>query len=361
MQQRLNWLIVFRRMALILAIFLCAFMSVLLTDVSAAHGVTPDIGFRVQAILPTNQTQQNATWFAVDLKSGQSQKLTMQITNTTNQAITVYCAPTIARTNRTGQIQYDVLTDARDNTLNLDFTKIGPKKIQFKVPAKKTIAIDQEIQVPQTKFNGVLYGAFTFFSPDIDREQQQSTKGEVSFQNSFHIAVPSVINVNDYHRVSPDLRLERVVPVSFEAQPAVRARIHNIAPQVIAGRQMVCDARVYFRGSKKVLFRNKTTQMNFAPNSVIDYPISWGDSRMQPGEYTLRAKVTTGGGAGPSWNLVRNFTISGDQARKLNGQLTSRPDYSWLIIFLVLAAVLLIITIVAWAYRTGKHNANKRT
>jgi hypothetical protein len=359
-QREVNW--GFRRsVALMIATFFCAVIGILTTGVSVVYGAAPDIGFRVQAILPENQKQQDASWFDVDLKSGERQKFTMQITNTMDTDITVYCAPTIAQTNQSGQVQYDTITSARDSTLKIDFTKIGPKKIQFKVPAKKTIAIDQQLQIPQTEFDGVIYGAFTFFSPDVDRKQQESTKGEVSFENSFHITVPAVINVNDYQQVSPNLKLDRVTPISIEAQPAVRARIHNIAPQVIAGRQMVCDARVYFRGSKKVLFRNKTTQMNFAPNSVIDYPISWGDSRMQPGEYTLRAKVTTGGGAGPSWNLVRNFTISGDQARKLNGQLTSRPDYSWLIIFLVLAAVLLIITIVAWAYRTGKHSANKRT
>ncbi|WP_162261510.1 DUF916 and DUF3324 domain-containing protein [Schleiferilactobacillus perolens] len=361
MRQRMFDSIAFRRRALIVAIFFCAVISVLMTDICVTRAVVPDIGFRVQAIPPANQINQTAPWFQVNLKSGQKQKLTMQITNTTDKDITVYCTPTIAQTNRIGQIQYDVLTDKRDSTLQMDFSKIGPQKVKFVVPGKKTIAIDQNIQVPDTKMNGVLYGAFTFVSPDINKRQQESAKGDVSLQNQFHLTIPAVINVNDYQLASPDLHLERVTPVSFEAQPAVRARIHNIAPQVIAGRQMVCDARVYFRGSKKVLFRNKTTQMNFAPNSVIDYPISWGDSRMQPGEYTLRAKVTTGGGAGPSWNMVRNFTISGDQARKLNGQLTSRPDYSWLIIFLVLAAVLLIITIVAWAYRTGKHSSNKRT
>lgn len=359
--QRKNDYFRLRKRTLMMAIFLSIFMSILMTDVLAVYAATPDIGFRVQAMPPANQTNQTAPWFEVNLKSGEKQKLTMQVTNTTDKDITVYCTPTVAQTNPSGQIQYDVLTDKRDSTLKIDFSKIGPQKVKFMVPANKTVAIDQNLQVPDTKLEGVLYGAFTFVSPDINKREQESTKGEVSLQNQFHLAIPAVININDYHHASPDLRLDRVTPVSFEAQPAVRARIHNIAPQVIAGRQMVCDARVYFRGSKKVLFRNKTTQMNFAPNSVIDYPISWGDSRMQPGEYTLRAKVTTGGGAGPSWNLVRNFTISGDQARKLNGQLTSRPDYSWLIIFLVLAAVLLIITIVAWAYRTGKHNANKRT
>ncbi|WP_367368619.1 DUF916 and DUF3324 domain-containing protein [Schleiferilactobacillus harbinensis] len=338
--------------------FLASFIGFIQTDVSVAYAADagPDIGFRVTPIPPANQSEKNASWFRVNLKSGQNEKFQIQVDNTTNKDIVVYCAPTVATTNDLGQIQYDNVTDARDSSLKLDFTKLGPKKIKFTVPARKSIVVNQNVTIPETKFSGVLYGSFLFFSEDIDRIHQSDTNSKgVGLINHYRLAVATVLNVNSSADVNPNIQIDRVIPVAYRSNPAVRAVIHNISPQVIAGQNMAVNATVSYRGSKKVLYRHNLTQMNFAPNSTIDFPVTWGDTRMHPGDYTLRARITTGG-AGPSWNLVKNFTITGSAADRLN-KGEKGANYNWLIIFLIIAALLLFAIVIAWVYRAGKRNS----
>lgn len=338
--------------------FLISGIGLMKTDVSVVYAAdtTPDIGLRVTPIPPANQSEKNAPWFRVAMQSGQSEKFQIEVSNTTSKDITVYCAPTVASTNDLGQIQYDDVTDKRDSSLKLDFTKLGPKRIRFNVPAKKAIIVDQSVTIPKTRFNGVIYGSFLFFSDDIDRMHQSKTASSgVGLVNHYRLAVATVLNINNVQEVNPNIRIDRVAPVAYRAAPAVRALFHNFEPQVIAGENMAINARVSYRGSKKVLFRRTLTQMTFAPNSTINFPISWGDTRMQPGNYTLRAKVTTGG-AGPSWNLVKNFTITGDQANRLNKGKNPHSNNNWLIIFIIIAALMLLTIVIAWVYRAGKRS-----
>ncbi|ERL63714.1 hypothetical protein L248_2254 [Schleiferilactobacillus shenzhenensis LY-73] len=330
------------------------------TDVSIVRADESDIGFRVNPVIPTNQEEKNASWFRLNLKSGDTQPLQMNVTNTLKKDITMKCVPTVAVTNPIGQVLYNQMTPKRDDTLQMDFTKIGPRPFTFKIPAGKTMVVTQVIKVPKTNFNGAVFGGFVFYSNDVNAAHQQSassSKRGVSMFNQYQIVVATVLNINKAAEVTPDLRIDRVTPMAYRGNPAVTAQFHNTKPAVIEGQQMSFNARVYYRGGKKVLFRNVTNQMNFAPNSTIDYVISWGNTRMQPGNYTLRTKVTTGG-AGPSWNLVKNFTITGNQADKLN-KGTKRADYSWLIIFLIIAGLMLVAILIAWVYRAGKRSSVK--
>ncbi|MCI1851958.1 DUF916 and DUF3324 domain-containing protein [Schleiferilactobacillus harbinensis] len=354
------------RFQLTVLVFLLPFLMSLIgfieTDVSVAYAADtgPDIGFRVTPIPPANQSEKNAPWFRVNLKSGQSEQFQIQVDNTTGKEITVYCAPTVATTNDLGEIQYDNVTTARDSSLKLNFTQLGPKKVKFIVPAKKSIVVSQSLTIPKTQFNGVLYGSFLFFSEDIDQMHQSKTSSKgVGLINHYRLAVATVVNVNNAESADPNIRIDRVTPVSYRSNPAVRALFHNFEPQVIAGQNMTINARVTYRGSKKVLYKHTLGQMNFAPNSTIDFPISWGSTRMHPGDYTLRAHITTGG-AGPSWNLVKNFTITGSEANRFN-KGEKGADYNWLIIFLIIAALMLLAIVIAWVYRAGKRNAKINT
>lgn len=332
----------------------------LLIDISVVRADSSDIGFRVTPVIPANQKEKNVSWFRIDLQSGGTQTLQMDVTNTMNTEITMNCVPTVAVTNPVGQVLYNDVTNARDKTLQFDFTKIGPKRFTFQIPAGKTVVVSQVINVPKTNFNGTLFGGFVFYSNDVNRVHQQSegsAKQKISLINQYQIVIPAVLNINQANTVTPELQIDRVIPTAYQGNPAVTARFHNTTAAAIEGQQMSFDARVYYRGGSKVLFRNITNHMNFAPNSTIDYVISWGSTPIQAGNYTLRTKVTTGGG-GPSWNLVKNFTVTGNQAQKLN-KGNERADYSWLIVFVLLAALLLVVIVVALVYRTGKQKGAK--
>ena len=78
---------------------------------------------------------------------------------------------------------------------------------------------------------------------------------------------------------------------------------------------------------------------------------------MKAGNYQARVQVSA---QARSWNLVKNFTISPAEARKLNrNDPNIKPNYWPLILVLIIVVLLLIALLFYWFYKHGQRQATQ--
>lgn len=314
-----------------------------------------DIGFSVQPVMPSGASDPTATWFAYKLNTNESRSLTVRVFNTSGQNIQVIGEPVVARTNEQGQIVYNDVTSKRDRSLRLDFTDLGPKQVSFQVPANHSVPVTFTVQVPKTQFSGIVLGSLLFYSPTINALHQKDpqTGRPLALQNQYQYAIPVLLNVNNGAGTLPQLQIDSVIPKTVNRAPYLEAQVHNSAAGLVSGSSMHINARVYYRGGSKVLYRKSQSQMNFAPNSVLPYQVPL-KLPVTAGSYTMKMAVQVGQ---HTWHLTRNFTISAAQAARLNPKGVVKQNYFWLLLLGGLVIIILVLAIIAWFYRAGKKKA----
>lgn len=73
-----------------------------------------ELNFGVKTELPENQTDQQKSYFDLAVKSNQKQTIFIELTNTTNKAVTIEPQINEAKTNNNGNVQYDQNSIKRD-------------------------------------------------------------------------------------------------------------------------------------------------------------------------------------------------------------------------------------------------------
>lgn len=90
------------------------------------------------------------------------------------------------------------------------------------------------------------------------------------------------------------------------------------------------------------MYISEKKDMQMAPNTTFDYPISLEGKRLEPGKYTL---VMNAKSSKENWSFTKDFEIKAEVAKKLNDKdvTIKKNNNSWMYIILICLLIFIIL------------------
>ncbi|EAD3310049.1 DUF916 and DUF3324 domain-containing protein [Listeria monocytogenes] len=294
------------------------------TEVKAAEG---DVGYSVQAQIPSNQIDKKQTYFDLKMQPKQKQTVEIDVMNSSNEEIQVEAAINYATTNRTGVIDYSQNNLAKkDKSLEHPLSELakipdGQKLLTIPVNGKKTVQVT--IEMPVEPIDGVVLGAVQVKKKNT--MEAKESKG-VSLKNEYSYIVGMQLSETD-KQIKPHMNLLSIKPTLINYHTAIAAKLQNNQPVII--KNLSIDAKVYQQNKDKMLYQTKKTDMTMAPNSNFEFGIDWENQPLKEGKYRLKMTATNGV---ETWEWDETFTI-GKKDQDLNKEAVNLKQTSqWLYI-----------------------------
>ncbi|WP_367368627.1 DUF916 and DUF3324 domain-containing protein [Schleiferilactobacillus harbinensis] len=328
-----------------------------------AHAAT-GAGFSMMPQYPSNQVKGKDGSFFLQVKPGQTQKITVVVVNQENKNRTIRFGINTAYTTDNGSIAYDLADkylpkDSSRKFLVGSFVQ-DPQVQDVKIGPKKAGTVSFTMKMPTTAFKGYLLGGI-YAMPVGETSNTVTQKGTV-LRNQYAYTLPITLTMDPTAELSLNLRLNTIRPKILspvDRSVGIAVNVQNTNPTYIQNKLYI-SAKVTRKGSNKVIHSKTVDNSDFAPNSNYDFSISWGGQPLEPGKYHLSWKSNIGGLQ--NWNFERDFTISNADAQSLNNQAGFKPNYVWLWILLgVLALALIIIVTYYFGRKRNQKHAQANT
>ncbi|MDR3189589.1 MAG: DUF916 and DUF3324 domain-containing protein [Lactobacillaceae bacterium] len=331
------------------------------------HVAANQLTFTVQPELPANQINQQDGFFNIQLAANQKQDLALNYTNNTKQTITVNAKVAAATTNSNGVVEYGPNNIKPDKSQLFNLKNLVNIPAQVTLKAGETKKVIAQVTMPNQDVKGIIAGGLTFSDAARDKANQTNSnkqKGNLAIQNIYSLQMGLLMR----QRVTPDFDPQTIQKTGLQmgtvnAGQVNFRNVYNVElqnPLPIYVNQMDVAAQISAKRGSKVLYSAKKTAMQMAPNSNFKYPIALGNGNpLKPGKYHVHVVVfATKDKQGQfqtdifdgkktnyqyRWEFDRDFTVSGQQAQKLNRQdvTVKRADLTWLYIGLAILALLL--------------------
>lgn len=308
-----------------------------------ADGIT----YGVKANIPENQIDKKVTYFDLLVKPGDTQSISLTLTNSGPEEIILGIKTNTAATNKNGVIDYSKSEGDKDSSLEVNFSDIiaGPEEVTLAPNESKDVTF--EISIPKEEFQGTVLGGFYIYKIGGETEQEQEQNVQIKNEYSYVIAVKLT---ESEEKILPELVLNDVKPGLENYRTAVTANIQNIKPTIID--KLHIKAVVTEKGKETVIHQMVKDDMNMAPNSSFDFPISWDNKPLMPGTYTLKLESTSSEG---EWKFEKDFKIDGEVSKELNTEAVElEKDNHWIYIVIGVLGLLLVSFIVVLLYKMNK-------
>ena len=308
-----------------------------------ADGIT----YGVKANIPENQIDKKVTYFDLLVKPGDTQSISLTLTNSGPEEIILGIKTNTAATNKNGVIDYSKSEGDKDSSLEVNFSDIieGPEEVTLAPNESKDVTF--EISIPKEEFQGTVLGGFYIYKIGGETEQEQEQNVQIKNEYSYVIAVKLT---ESEEKILPELVLNDVKPGLENYRTAVTANIQNIKPTIID--KLHIKAVVTEKGKETVIHQMVKDDMNMAPNSSFDFPISWDNKPLMPGTYTLKLESTSSEG---EWKFEKDFKIDGEVSKELNTEAVElEKDNYWIYIVIGALGLLLVSFIVVLLYKMNK-------
>ncbi len=152
---------------------------VFLFNIVSMKASAAEMKFAVTAVIPENQVDKNQTYFDLKMEPGQKQTLQVQMKNDTDKEVVVETHANAAITNSNGITDYSVIDPQLDSTLKIPFSKIAKVQKETKIPAKSTVTLDVNIEMPNESFDGVILGGLYFKEKENEKEKGKSENVQI--------------------------------------------------------------------------------------------------------------------------------------------------------------------------------------
>lgn len=316
----------------------CALTLFIPLSASAEDGTVP---YSVEAVIPDNQINENATYFDIEMDQDQRQNLEVIIHNTSNETITVNVTNHFTTTNSNGIITYDGMTEEPHESMQHPFDEISSiSQEEVEVGANSREEVILNVQAPDEPFDGVILGGL-YFTLEADTPEEDSGL-EIQNQYSYALAVQITESGNNTE-IKPELLLENLNPGIVNHRTGLQTEFVNPTPVIIS--ELEFNGTVSEAGSEEVIYERKADNFTIAPNSQFNFPVMFDNERLEPGTYTFRADV---GNGEYNWQFEEDFEITEDTADEANESAVElEEDDSWMVyVILAMAAVILLLAIV---------------
>lgn len=296
------------------------------------------LNFHVTPELPQSQIEGAASYYNVNLNPGETETLVLMMKNDKEEPIEVKVTAHTAFTNVNGVVEYGKTAEQADPTLPYSLDELIEPIDTIKLEAKESKRVELTLNMPADSFEGVLAGGLRI--EEVRPEEDDEDSGEsIAIKNEFSYVV-GVLASNSRSSVQPDLELLDVFADQVNYRNVISATLQNFTPTFV--NRLEVEATVHREGEDEVLYEANQSQMQMAPNSNFNFPISLEGDRFQSGEYVLN--MTTRSGE-EEWKWTKKFTIEADEARKLNrADVTIDTSTNWWMIgaiglFLMILAI----------------------
>jgi cbb3-type cytochrome oxidase subunit 3 len=196
--------------------------------------------------------------------------------------------------------------------------------------------------MPKEAFLGLLAGGLRIAEVKEETKETEASGEGVAIKNEFAYVV-GVVASNDRSAVKPDLDLLDVFADQLNYRNVISANLQNFTPTFV--NHLEVEATVQKEGENDILYRARQEQMQMAPNSNFNFPISLEGDRFRSGEYLLKMTARSGE---EEWQWERKFTIDADEARALNREdVTLQKGINWWLV-VAISLVILLLVIIVW-------------
>lgn len=333
------------------------------------NAAASEFKFAVMPVIPENQIDKTKTYFDLKMNPGAEQDLEVQLRNDTEKEVIVETGISSATTNLNGVVEYSPNGKKPDSSLKYNMADLVAAPAETKLPAKGEATVKIHITMPKEKFDGVLAGGITFTEKQNDEKAAKDSSGSgmaINNKYSYVVALLARQNEND---VTPELLLNNVAAAQVNARNVINANLQN--PKATYINQLKLNAEITKKGDSKVLYTAEGEGMQMAPNSNFDYPVPLNGKPLEAGDYRL--KIVAYGGKSEDgtykvknaegkeiafkykWELEKDFTISGAEAKKYNEQdVTIKKDNTWIYILIGVLLLLLALLLIFFFIRRKK-------
>ncbi|MGG5337861.1 hypothetical protein IGJ48_000529 [Enterococcus pernyi] len=308
------------------------------------------LNFYVTPEFSENQKSGNDRYFQLNLAPDTTETLTLKLQNANSEAKKIKITPHTAYTNVMGVVEYGQDAEEADPTLQHSLGELieQPEIIELGDNETKTVTLD--LKMPKEAFEGFLAGGLRIEEVKENTTDETTDEEGVAIQNEFAYIIGVVVS-NKQDAVQPDLELLDVFADQLNYRNVISANIQNFTPTFV--NRLEVEATVQKVGEEEILYQASQEQMQMAPNSNFNFPISLEGDRFRSGEYLLKMTARSGE---DEWQWERKFTIDADEARALNrADVTIDTGINWWIVAAI-SLIILLLLIIVWLLLKKKKN-----
>ena len=310
------------------------------------------LNFYVTPEFPESQVEGSGSYFDLNVTPGATETLTLTLQNAIDEPVKVAITPHTAYTNVNGVVEYGKDAEEVDPSLvhSLDELIEVPETIELAGNETRTVSLT--LKMPEESFEGFLAGGLRLSEVKEEASEEEASEEEgLAIKNEFSYVVGVIVS-NSRNTVQPDLALLDVFPDQLNYRNVISATLQNFTSTFV--NRLEVEASVKRKGENEVLYEASKEQMQMAPNSHFNFPISLNGDRFRSGDYVLEMTARSGD---EEWNWTEEFTIKADEARSLNrDDVTIDSSPNWLLIG---SAVFIVCLLAVIAYLILQNKKNK--
>ena len=328
-----------RRWGYVFPIFFSSlFLLILLYFSASSFADQNKVSFDAEAILPENQISE-ASYFDLKVQAGIQQKLTIQLTNTSNRQVNVKVEANNAVTNSNGAVDYSKHGEKLLGSPTFEEIASKPQTITLKPQEIRQATF--QLDIPKQGFDGTILGGF--YGYEETKEKEEKNDG-FSLANKFAYTIGAQLSCSD-KKIDPEFALSKVKSGLQNGYLTLFATLENKQPVLMSQMQM--EAEITKKGKDGVLHQ-LSKKISMAPRSKFELPISWENKPLKKGFYELTIHLKDA--LGKKWTLVKAFEIKGDD-EKLNKEavhVEKEDEPTNTMMYFFLAFCLIVIICLVW-------------
>lgn len=333
-------------------------VSVVFLSLSFSSGAkASELNFGISPVIPENQRDQSESYFDLNVLNQKKQILELKVANRTEKVVTIETDLKRATTNVNGIVEYGENENNTDESLKInieDIVTVLDKEKVLEPNSEDVIRI--EIKAINPEFPGVLASGLTFKEkPNEGEEEQQEDQG-LAIKNEYAYVVALLLQGNVLQKdITSELLLNSVQPDQLNYRNVIVANLQNPLPKYL--NKIKIDGQVTKKGKTESLYSIKKENLQFAPNSNVDFPIPLEGDKLKAGVYELTLDVVSDSG---KWHFKKEFTVTAEKAKALNKQDVSiEEDNNWLYLVIIVISLLLIILMIMLVVMRKKNSQQK--
>jgi len=278
-------------------------------QVESVQAEDDPMGFTVETIMPAEQIDKTQTYFYIKTEPGQTQKLKVKVTGTSDEPVKIKTYVANAFTAPNGTVNY-LPEQSKDPTLSNSIEEIAAvQEKEFELKNKEEKIVEIDVTPPAEHYEGVKMGAIYFERVSTEAADE---KAMINTKLSYRVGLIASESDGTYTD-SQELNLVEVKPEIMQAQKTIGLVLQNPDPKTIA--DFYLDVSIVEEKTGKIVKTQKLKNGMMAPNSRFDFSVLWGLDPIPSGSYIAKVSAKS---RYKSWELEKKFEITKEQAKKMN-------------------------------------------
>lgn len=315
------------------------FLLLLVTSIVLADEKPENVvGFNYQIEYPANQVGEENGYFDLEAEPGTEQTVNLRLNNGGSEKVVVTISVNGTKTNSNGVLEYGPTDIKNDTSLKFPFEKIVSAPKEVEIPANDSKVVPINIKMPETSFDGMILGGIHMKKKE--KEEKVEAQG-ATIRNTYSYIVAMKLQ-NHQDPVKPEIKFNHATGSQRNYRNSVVINFSNVTSSLIKDKMDV-ESQISKKGSEEVLYERKQKGMSMAPNTQMDFYVSMGGEKMQPGDYVAHTLVTIDD---QKWEEKLAFHISKEEADKYNKRdvgLVQERGLDWKLVALIVGGFLALV------------------